>query len=85
MHIELSAKYKSGLNNIIRNLEIDAHLINSFNASGETITLSAIREDIERILEASEDDFNSAESTDANPVTLEDLKNILKDQLADIV
>lgn len=85
MHIELSAKYKSGLTNIIKNLEIDAHLIDSFNASGETITLSASREEIEQILEAGEDDFNSPESNEANTVTLQTLKELLKDQLADIV
>lgn len=84
MHIELSAKYKPGLHNIIKNLEIDAHLIDSFNASGETITLSANREDIERIFDASEQDFNFDEPN-ADAVTLDELKELLKDQLADVV
>lgn len=84
MHIELSAKYKSGLANIIDSLEIEAHLIDSFNASGETITLSANREDIERILEANEEDFHFDDSN-ADAVTLDGLKDLLRDQLADVV
>ena len=86
MHLELNPKYKAGLENIIRHMEIDAHLINSFNASGETITLSASRETLERILEASEDDFgfDKDRQEDGYPiVTLEGLKAIIKDYLAD--
>lgn len=86
MHIELAPKYKPGLNNIINNMRLNAHLINSYNASGETITLSASREDLEKILEATEEDFESTEEQlqdDNLPVTLEGLKAILRDQLAD--
>lgn len=81
MHLELNPKYKAGIENIIRHLGIDAHLINSFNASGETITLSASREILEKILEASEDDFEFDKNQ--QEYTLEGLKGIIKDYLAD--
>lgn len=85
MHIELAPKYGPGLNTIISRLGLEAHLINSFNASGETVTLSASKEDLERILEATEKNFEPLDNTDHDypPVTLEGLKAILKDQLAD--
>lgn len=86
MHIELAPKYGPGLNSIISRLGLEAHLINSFNASGETVTLSATKEDLERILEATEKDFEPLDNDadrDYPPVTLEGLKAILKDQLAD--
>ena len=86
MHLELNPKYKAGLENIIRHMGIDAHLINSFNASGETVTLSASRETLERILEASEDDFGFDKDQQEGEypiVTLEGLKAIIKDYLAD--
>ena len=86
MHIELAPKYGPGLGNIIAHLKLDAHLINSFNASGETITLSTSKEDLDRILEATEEHFKPVEgeqNEDFPPVTLEGLKAILRDQLAD--
>ena len=86
MHIELAPKYGPGLNRIIANMGLDAHLINSFNASGETVTLSASKEDLEKILEASEAEFTPLPNEPENdfpPVTLEGLKAILRDQLAD--
>lgn len=86
MHIELAPKYGPGLNSIITRLGLEAHLINSFNASGETITLSTTKEDLEKILAATEEDFKPLDDEpehDYPPVTLEGLKAILKDQLAD--
>jgi hypothetical protein len=86
MHIELAPKYRNGLNNIIAHMRLNAHIINSFSASGETIILSASKEDLEKILEATEEDFKSTEEglqDDHPPVILEGLKAILKDQLAD--
>ena len=86
MHIELAPKYRNGLDNIIANKGLSAHIINSFNASGETITLSASKEEMEKILEATEEDFVSGEEQSPEhsyPVVLEGLKAILRDQLAD--
>jgi hypothetical protein len=85
MHIELAPKYRQGLENIISSLDLDAHIINSFNASGETITLSVTKEELEVILGAGEEHFETTESVDEShtPVTLEGLKAILRDQLAD--
>lgn len=87
MHIELSPKYGSGLRNIIENMDLDAHLIDSFNAGGETITLSVTKEDLDKILQAEETHFTTGEEPDPDyaPVTLEGLKSILRDQLADRV
>ena len=85
MHIELAPKYGPTLSSIISHFGLEAHLINSFNASGETITLSASKDDLERILQASEADLEplSDNQNDHPPVTLEGLKAILKDQLED--
>lgn len=85
MHIELAPKYGPGLNSIISRLGLGAHLINSFNAGGETVTLSASKDELEKILEATDEDFDVDNTADSDypPVTLEGLKAILKDQLAD--
>lgn len=86
MHIELAPKYRNGLDNIIARKGLSAHIIDSFNAGGETITLSASKEDLEKILEATEEDLESVEGEsgeDSFPVVLEGLKAILRDQLAD--
>lgn len=86
MHIELAPKYGPGLLSLIAQLNLEAHLINSFNASGETITLSAGKDELERILEATEEDFKPLANQPENqfpPVTLEGLKAILKEQLSD--
>jgi hypothetical protein len=87
MHIELAPKYASGLKNIIESLGLEAHIINSFNAGGETITLSVSKDEIDKILQAEESDFVSTGDVDSEypPVTLEGLKAILRDQLADRV
>jgi hypothetical protein len=84
MHIELAPKYEPGLNSLIRNLRIEAHITNSFNASGETIILVASKEDLEKILLASEEDFISIEPESEKslpPVLLEGLKAIINDHL----
>ena len=86
MHIELAPKYRNGLDNIIARKGLSAHIIDSFNAGGQTITLSTSKEDLEKILEATEEDFESVEGKsreDSFPVVLEGLKAILRDQLAD--
>jgi hypothetical protein len=86
MHIELAPKYRDGLDNIIAHKRLSAHIINSFNASGETITLSASKEDLEKILETTEEEFQSGEDKSQehySPVVLEGLKAILREQLAD--
>jgi hypothetical protein len=87
MHIELSPKFAPGLTNIINHLHLEAHLINSFNASGETITLSASKEDLDKILQATDQDFQpnpgSNHDETGSIVTLEELKAILIDQLTD--
>ena len=87
MHIELAPKYEQGIINIITNLNLEAHIINSFNASGETVTLSADKEELEQILNATESDFESAGNVRSEenhpPVTLEGLKAIIKDYMAD--
>ncbi|HEX8378144.1 MAG TPA: hypothetical protein VF602_10010 [Pedobacter sp.] len=85
MHIELSPKYGPPLENIISKLGLEAHLINSFNASGETITLSASKEELEKITTANQEDFESNDVISAEHalVTLEGLKSIIKDHLAD--
>ncbi len=85
MHIELAPKYGPPLENLISKLSLEAHLINSFNASGETITLSASKEELEKILNGTEEDFNSNDVLSAEHalVTLEGLKSIIKDHLDD--
>ena len=85
MHIELAPKYGPPLENLISRLNLEAHLINSFNASGETITLSASKDELEKILNSEESDFRSNDviSAEYALVTLEGLKSIIKDHLAD--
>ncbi|WP_207533874.1 hypothetical protein [Desertivirga arenae] len=83
MHIELSPKYGPGLNNLIQNLSLEAHTTNSFNAGGETIILSASKEDLHRILESKEEDFINAglDSGSASSFLFEGLKAIIKEQM----
>ncbi len=85
MHIELAPKYGPPLENLISKLGLVAHLINSFNASGETVTLSASKEVLEKILTASQEDYESNDVLSAEHalVTLEGLKSIIRDHLDD--
>ncbi|HEY0898795.1 MAG TPA: hypothetical protein VGD90_05635 [Sphingobacteriaceae bacterium] len=57
MHIEFSSHFEPELKEIINRLKLDAHLFNSFNVNGETVTLSGEREELEKILEHKPDDF----------------------------
>jgi hypothetical protein len=50
MHIEFSAQFEPELREIISRLNLEAHLFNSFNINGETVTMSAEREELEKIL-----------------------------------
>jgi len=84
MHIELSPKYQAGINNLIQNLGLDAHTSNSFNAGGETIILAASKDDLQKIMQANEDDFigSEIEKNDSKVLfELEGLKAIIKEQL----
>jgi hypothetical protein len=85
MHIELAPKYEPGINSLIRNLKLGAHITNSFNASGETIILVANKDELEKILQASEGDFTSAAADETerslSPALLEGLKAIIHDHL----
>ena len=82
MHIELSPKYLQGVNNLIKNLSLSAQTSNSFNASGETIILSAGKDELQQILEADETSFTQA--GEGHPVTgtlFEGLKAIIREQI----
>ncbi|HEY1005575.1 MAG TPA: hypothetical protein VGD92_00295 [Sphingobacteriaceae bacterium] len=57
MHIEFSAQFEPELREIITRLNLDAHLFNSFNINGETVTLSAEREELEKIVEHPPESF----------------------------
>ncbi len=50
MHIEFSAQFEPELREIISRLNLEAHLFNSFNINGETVTMSAEREELEKII-----------------------------------
>ncbi|WP_207422079.1 hypothetical protein [Desertivirga brevis] len=83
MHIELSPKYATCLNNLIQNLNLNAHTTDSFNASGETIILSASKEELQKILESNEEDGTNSESenSSASSFIYEGLKAIIKEQM----
>lgn len=83
MHIELSPKYAQGLNNLIENLQLTAHTTNSFNAGGETIILSASKDELQKILDSNEEDFNisDSENSSASSFLYEGLKAIIKEQM----
>ena len=85
MHLELSPKYEQGLNAIIDRLGIEASISNSFNAGGETIILSADREDVERIVALSEDDFKISEAGQerTHPADFSEIKKVIEEQLRD--
>jgi hypothetical protein len=64
MHIEFSSHFEPELKEIINRLKLDAHLFNSFNVNGETVTLSGEREELEKILELKPEDFYQGQKGD---------------------
>lgn len=61
MHIEFSSHFEPELKEIIDRLKLDAHIFNSFNVNGETITLSGEREELEKILDHKPEDFQQGQ------------------------
>lgn len=64
MHIEFSSHFEPELREVINRLKLDAHLFNSFNVNGETVTLSGEREELEKILELKPEDFRQGQNGD---------------------
>lgn len=54
MHIEFPSQYEPALSMIVEHLKVEAHLFNSFNSSGETVVLSAERDQLEEIADAAD-------------------------------
>jgi len=65
MHIEFSSHFEPQLKAVINRLKLDAHLFNSFNVNGETVTLSGEREELEKILDLKPEDFQQDQSSNA--------------------
>ena len=81
MHIEFSKHYEPELNEIISRLSLDAHLFNSFNVEGETVTLSGEPLELEKIVQIDIAKFSNAGTAQETVNNIKKIIGIVREQL----
>lgn len=76
MHVEFSSHFETDLKRVVDHLALEAHIFNSFNSTGETVVLSAERDELEKILEVDEHDFVKTGNAGDKGTLQKNFKNI---------
>ncbi|HEY1025139.1 MAG TPA: hypothetical protein VGE26_08250 [Sphingobacteriaceae bacterium] len=81
MHVEFPSHFGADLKMVIDHLKLEANIFDSFSSTGETVVLSAEREELEKIVEADGEDFQFP--NDNVRVSFKNIRAIVRAHLGD--